>query len=263
MRSITLAGALLAVSLPLSAQAAPQMLGLTQTAGATPMLCRDGQCTAELSAFCLQKYRDPPRVGTPYKAVDASRIVLSFTLRDGSQVRKSARGLVRLSALRSHFAVRISLPRQTMASIGATAVSVSIGAKVSLVPRPVVGDKRPQSSAEIAATAGGMRATAVPIIDGNLPNAVAARVVNRMINTLPKGDQNDPRWRVSLWDKVMAQTKPAARTADGVDSAQAWHRLCLGYPRTRDAFSSCLKLGHDRFMGKINKRYWNVVGAGS
>ncbi len=263
MRSINLAGALLAVSLPLSAQAAPQMLGLTQTAGATPMLCRDGQCTAELSAFCLQRYRDPPRVGTSYKAVDPSRIVLSFTLRDGSVIRKSARGLVRLSSIRGHFAVRVSLPRQAMAKIGATAVSVSIGAQVSLVPKPVAGDKRPQSSAEIAATAGGMRASAVPIIDGNLPNAVAARVVNRMINTLPKGDQKDPRWRVSLWNKVLAETKVTARTSDGIDSARAWHRLCLGYPRTRGAFASCLQLGHDRFMGKINKRYWNVVGAGS
>ena len=263
MRSITLAGALLAVSLPLSAQAAPQMLGLTQTAGATPMLCRDAQCTAELSAFCLQKYRDPPRVGTPYKAVDPSRIVLSFTLRDGSVVRKSARGLVRLSSIRTHFAVRVSIPRQTMASMGATAVSISIGAQVSLVPKPVAGDKRPQSAAEIAATAGSMRATAVPIIDGDLPNAVAARVVNAMINTLPKGDQNDPRWRISLWNKVLAETKLTARTADGVDSARAWHRLCLGYPKTRGAFASCLQLGHDRFMGKINKRYWNAVGTGS
>ena len=263
MRSINLAGALLAVSLPLSAQAAPQMLGLTQTAGATPMLCRDGQCTAELSAFCLQKYRDPPQVGTAYKAVDPSRIVLSFTLRDGSVIRKSARGLVRLSSIRTHFAVRVSLPRQTMARIGATAVSISIGAKVSLVPKPVAGDKRPQSSAEIAATAGSMRANAVPVVDGNLPNAVAARVVNRMINTLPKGDQKDPRWRISLWGKVLAETKLSVRNSDGVDFARAWHRLCLGYPRTQGAFASCLQLGHDRFMGKINKRYWNIVGAGS
>ncbi|MHA1537674.1 MAG: hypothetical protein ACTSUD_08970 [Alphaproteobacteria bacterium] len=239
------------------------MLGLTQTVGATPMLCRDGRCTAELSAFCLQKYRDPPRVGTAYKAVDPSRIVLSFTLADGSVIRKSARGLVRLSSIRSHFAVRLSLPRQVMASMGATSVSVSVGAKVSLAPKPVAGDKRPQSRAEIAATAGGMRATAVPITDGNLPNAVAARVVNRMINTLPRGDQNDPRWRVSLWKKVLAETKLTARTANGIDNARAWHRLCLGYPRSRGAFASCLQLGHDRFMGKINKRYWNVVGAGT
>lgn len=263
MRSINLAGALLAVSLPLTAQAAPQMLGLTQTAGATPMLCRDGKCTAELSAFCLQKYRDPPRVGTAYKAVDPSRIILSFTLGNGSVIRKSARGLVRLSAIRSHFAVRVSVSRQVMASIGATAVSVNIGAKVSLVPKPVVGDKRPQGRAEIAATAGAMRTVAEPIIDGNLPNAVAARVVNRMINTLPKGDQNDPRWRISLWKKVLSETKLTALTTDGIDNARAWHRLCLGYPRTRGAFASCLQLGHDRFMSKINKQYWNVVGAGS
>jgi hypothetical protein len=239
------------------------MLGLTQTVDAAPMICRERQCTAELSAFCLQKYRDPPRVGTPYKAVDPSRIILSFTLRDGSVVRKSARGLVRLSSMRRYFAVRISLPRHVMARLGATAVSVSIGAKVSLVPKPVAGDKRPQGAAEIAAAAGSMRATAVPIIDGNLPNAVAARVVNRMINTLPKIDRNDPRWRMSLWNKVAARTKTATRNNDGMSRARVWHRLCLDYPRTRKAFAGCLQLGHDRFMRKINKRYWKVVGAGS
>ena len=69
MRTIRLAGALLAVTVPFGAQAAPQMLGLPQSANATPLFLQSaGECTAELSAFCLQQDRKAPLAGTALHA---------------------------------------------------------------------------------------------------------------------------------------------------------------------------------------------------
>ena len=66
MRIQRLAGLLLAAAVPVGAQAAPQMLGLARTVGLTPLHCAGGECTAELTAFCLQQERDMPRAGTVY-----------------------------------------------------------------------------------------------------------------------------------------------------------------------------------------------------
>jgi hypothetical protein len=44
-----------AFAVPATAQAAPQILGVIASNGhATPLDCTAGDCTAQLSAFCLQ-----------------------------------------------------------------------------------------------------------------------------------------------------------------------------------------------------------------
>ena len=42
----------------------PQALGLVATAEPAPMQCRDGLCTAYISAFCLEEHRKSPRART-------------------------------------------------------------------------------------------------------------------------------------------------------------------------------------------------------
>ncbi len=63
--------AALALVVPVTgAAAAPQMLGLVATDAPTPLRCLNGACVAELSAFCLQRWRAIPAAGTAYAAVD-------------------------------------------------------------------------------------------------------------------------------------------------------------------------------------------------
>lgn len=67
------------VSAPGIAAAAPQILGLVASTAPVPMTCTAGQCSAEVPAFCLQRERTMPRIGTAYRAGPGSRITLGFT----------------------------------------------------------------------------------------------------------------------------------------------------------------------------------------
>jgi len=263
MRTIRLAGALLAVTIPFGAQAAPQMLGLPQSANATPLFCSAGECTAELSAFCLQQDRKAPLAGTIYTPVDARRIVLHLTRADGSVTTRPAGKLLRFSSARGHFAVRVSVSRETLTKLGAVSAKIEIGTQVSLVPRPEAGDKSPLKAAEIRSVAEELRADAAPLADTNRPDAVAARVINRAINLLPYGKGTDPRWRRSVWKKAIGAAGSGSSTQPGIERARAWQHICKGYALKPGAFRGCLERGHDRYIGQVNRDYWMITGAGS
>ena len=149
MRIQRLAGLLLAAAVPFGAQAAPQMLGLARTVGLTPLHCAGGECTAELTAFCLQQERDMPRAGTVYAPVDGRRITLHFTAADGSVTTMPAGDLARITTARGQFAVRLAVPAARVREMGARRVAVSVGARVALVPEPVPGDSHPLTTNEI------------------------------------------------------------------------------------------------------------------
>jgi hypothetical protein len=263
MRNLWLAGTALAISLPVTAQAAPQMLGLPQTAGATPLYCSGGSCTAELSAFCLQADRDAPRAGTVYKPVDPNSIVLRLTRADGSVISRPAGKFVRFTSARGHFAVRIAIDKTTLARLGAVKAAVRVGRQVSLLPNPVTGDKRPHKAAEIKSVSRELRADAAPLADGDSPNAVAARALNRAINLLPFGDDTDPRWRKSLWSKAVKGVQGKDASPVGLGLVRHWQRICRGYPLRRGAYRLCLERGHDGLIGQVNRDYWKITGAGS
>jgi len=263
MRIIPLAGALFAISIPFTAQASPQMLGLPQTAGSTPLHCDGGDCTAELSAFCLQAERDAPRAGTLYRPVDPAGIRLRLTRADGSVVTRPAGRLVRFTSIRGHFAVRIAVTEATLARLGAVKAAVEIGTQVSLVPNPVAGDERPHAAAEIEAVSRGLRAEAAPLADGDRPDAVAARALNRAINLLPFGDDTDPRWRRTLWSKAIAGVQRGGASPAGLGRVRKWRRICRGYPLKPGAYRGCLERGHDSYIGQVNRDYWTITGAGS
>lgn len=263
MRMFLLVGAALAVTVPATAQAAPQMLGLPQTAGATPLHCSGGSCSAELSAFCLQADRKAPRAGTVYKPVDPNRILLQLTRSDGSVVTRPAAGLVRFASTRGHFAVRISIDQATLAKLGVVKAAVRVGTQVSLVPKAVAGDPQPHKAAEIKAVARDLRADAAPLADGDRPDAVAARALNRVINLLPFGDDTDPHWRRSLWSKAIKGVQGKDASQIGLGMVRDWQRICRGYPLKPGAYRLCLERGHDGFIGRVNRDYWRITGAGS
>lgn len=263
MRISRLAGGLLAAIVPFGAEAAPQMLGLTQTVGLTPLYCEGGECTAELTAFCLQRERDMPRAGTVYTPVDARRITLHITRADGSVVSLPAGKHARFTTARGQFAVRLSVPDALMRESGASRIAVSVGQRVTLVPAPAPGDPHPLTRTEIDRAAGAMRATAEVFADRDQPDAVAARAMNRVINLLPHGDDTDPRWRRGLWAKATAGVPKRGRAADGLAMVAIWQGICRGYRLVPGAYRRCLESGHDSFISRVNRDYWRVIGPGS
>jgi hypothetical protein len=263
MRMFLLAGATLAMSVPTGVAAAPQMLGLAQTAGATPLHCSGQTCTVELSAFCLQAERHAPRIGTVYTPVEPNGVLLRLTRADGTVIMRPAVKLARFTSSRGHFAVRLTIAKATLERLGAVKAAVMVGTQVSMVPNPVAGDKRPQKAAEIRAVAGERRAEAAALADGNEPDAVAARALNRAINLLPFGNDTDPRWRRSLWAKAIEGVARGSETRAGIGRVRNWQKICRGYPTVPGAYLLCLQRGHDSLIGQINREYWRITGAGS
>ena len=63
--------------------AAPQVLAVLSSSSGIPFICSDGQCRAELSTYCLQKDRDPPRTGAAYQPASADDFALVITVGNG------------------------------------------------------------------------------------------------------------------------------------------------------------------------------------
>src|SRR5687767_10113316 len=58
------------------AAAAPQVLGVVASIAPVEMSCTGETCTAQLSAFCLQREREVPGEHTAYRAADPSAYTL-------------------------------------------------------------------------------------------------------------------------------------------------------------------------------------------
>jgi hypothetical protein len=270
MRKSISAGALFLVTavLPLSADAAPQILALSETAGVTPMTCQRGECSAQLSALCLEEARPMPKPGTAYAPVEGAAITLIFARPDGTTVARPAAGIAEFFSLRGHMAVRVRLDADTLARLGARSVAIRVGSRVTLAPQPVAGDPSPITPLELREAAGRLREAAVPLVDGKSSNIVAARIMNRVINRLPGVDGDSHTVVARLWRREIARTDAAQpvknrELTDGLAIARHWQAICEGYPRWPGALRKCLEMGHDTMMTRINRTYWKIVGPGS
>src|SRR5688500_17138173 len=76
-----------------AAHASPQLLALLSTDGTVPLHCQGAVCSAELSAFCLERHRATPEAGTLYQAAPNAALVLVVTAADGSSREIDARRL--------------------------------------------------------------------------------------------------------------------------------------------------------------------------
>src|SRR5690606_9112941 len=65
-----------------------QVLGLVASNGIpTPLTCTEDECSAHLSAFCLQQAREAPASGTAYAPAEGGRVTLVATTADGRTLR--------------------------------------------------------------------------------------------------------------------------------------------------------------------------------
>jgi len=115
--------AIAAFAIPASgASAASQVLGLVASNGVpTPLICVDGQCSAQFSTFCLQQSRPAPRARRLWRG---RRRQLDAGCRNGGRPNPppAGRRRVDIHSLIGFTSVEISLPPRKLAELGATAV---------------------------------------------------------------------------------------------------------------------------------------------
>jgi hypothetical protein len=259
-----LLGTILAVGLPVAgASAAPQVLGVMASVQPVPLVCLDGQCRAEVTAFCLQESRPVPSEGTAYQALGSDQLALVLKRADGGEVRLPAEAAA-ISSSRGFTAVSISVPETLLQRHGAVAAEVEVLAGATVAPVPVAGDPAPQSAEEIALAAGPMRRLAADRLEQG-PTGDAARLVERLISALPPKDRETPAVRDGLWDVAIGPTIEAASDPEGAAMARLAYDGCraalgTGYvPNLRH----CLERGHGEMMIERTHAFWREAGAGS
>lgn len=256
----------IALGLPVaSATAAPQILGLVASAEPLPMTCEGGTCVVELSAFCLERDRSMPEDGTPYQALEAGKLTLVVTAADGSERRIPAEPYVRIASARGYSAVAVSLPEQAAQALGAVKLALAVGPQLALAPEAVEADRQPLSEEEIARARTTLIAIAGDVVERGAPEAVAARILNRLINLVPRERTVDEAAAGGLWLQAAGRPFRLSDPEPGFGQAGLFFDYCrtsavsLGASTLR----GCLAMSHDALMSGVNSEYWRIVGSGS
>ena len=255
----------IALGLPIAtAAAAPQILDVVATAQPLPMTCEDGVCTVELSAVCLERDRSTPQDGTPYQAIEAGKLTLVITAADGSERQVAAEPYVRISSVRGYTAVAVSLAESDARNLGAVKLALAVGPQLALAPVTVAGDDRPLSEEEIAEARTSLSAIAGDVAQRG-PDAIAARVLNRLINLVPRGQTVDGATADALWVQATGRPPRFEDLEPGFGQAALFFSYCRSNAESLGASTlrGCLGLSHDALMSGVNSEYWRIVGAGS
>ncbi len=255
---------LLSAGLHGPATAATQILGLAATGGPVPLVCEDGRCAAELSAFCLQRDRKGPGFEAEYRVSDGRDLTLVVIDDEGSERRLAAAGLVTIKTARGYTAVTVSVAEHDLAAFGATRAAIVVGEGISVLPLPTADNPYPPDAEEIAYATGPARAVASELFDGDGGKAGAARLLGRLINAAPARTRLSMDQRRELWRKVVG-TAP-----DDAAGSAARHAAILFGACQRDiaegrmfGLRNCLQGRHDELMVDLNLRYWNRLMPGS
>ena len=248
------------VVLPLTqAQAAPQVLALLATQGATALDCTGDECAAEFSTFCLQQERPTPDTGVAYEA-HGDAIALVVTAADGTRRRLPASEHVAISSKRSYTAVQISVPESALRAWDAVGVAVEVGEGVSLVPEELAHNPDSMTAADIALATGPRRRLGEMIVVQSRPEVDAIHVTNALINALPEHGRVTPERRQTLWAETM-EPWASALGPKSIQRARELYDVCQGWVTDGKALRlrGCLEVHHDELMIGVNARYWHAA----
>jgi len=263
---LTIGAVCAAILLPLpDALAAPQLLGVVASSRPISMMCTGGDCTVELSAFCLERDRAMPQDGMPYQLLDPDRIALVVTTEDGETRRVAAAPYVRIASERNFYAVRVSMPESTARALGATHLALAVAPELILVPQPQANDPQPISESEIADVRDLRRGIASNYFGQDSPDMAEVQIMNRLINTLPTAAQVDLADSETAWRTVMGepfQLDQQDTVAAEVASIYSSCRLGTSNPWS-PTLRHCLQMSHDAIIGGINAQYWRAADTGS
>ncbi|MCG8493626.1 MAG: hypothetical protein MI743_18555 [Sneathiellales bacterium] len=265
IRKIALASAPLAFTLLSSwtAQAAPQILAVASTDIPLPLTCEKGECTAELTAICLQEHRASPQTGAKYYIHQSQRLKLTLIDKKGHEVDISALPLD-VSAARGHTAIRVSLKETLIRDFDMSRITISVPEKTTAIPVAVAHDKKPQTDADILIATQSLRPLANRIVDQNTDRADAARLVSHAINSLPSRGRAEPSDRLDAQQYFQSVSHASGYSSDARRLAAKAVRQCdyetkVGFWSLRQ----CLGSSHDQLIGKLNTKYWKSLKAGS
>jgi hypothetical protein len=239
-----------------AAHASPQILALLSTDGLVPLHCQGSVCSAELSAFCLERHRATPDTGTAYRAAANAALVVVVTGVDSRTREFDARALAEFTTVRDMTAVRISIDRGALGD--AARVSIRSGSETALLPvhQPRFGP--PRKDEEIAQVTGPARAKAAQVVDHSAEAAVA-RDLARSLDALRHQDETAALWLAGAATPVVRGC--VARVADEKSRRSQtigvhghWTgRSIVGEP----SLKSCLEEAHASLMTRLNHRFWN------
>ena len=246
------------------ATAAYQVLALVASNDIVPLDCRGGDCAAEFSALCLQPTRGSPPRGVRYRAVGGDGITIVATTTDGRRVELAGNDHLQVVALRSHVAVRISLSVDKLGTLGLKTVALRVGANVSLVPEPIIGDSNPQTAWDIEVATGPLRRIAARMAEAARDTVMAAGMANELINRLPARGRVEPAARESLWREVTRNSTQRVVTDAARERARGAYARCLDASLAQYfTMRQCMGSMHDRFLGELTNAYWDALKVGS
>lgn len=244
--------------------AAPQMLGVIQTASAVPLHCVGGTCSAELSSICLHEKRPTPISGYPYSPHNPDALQVTATRADGTRVQLDPATILTFSASRGFTTVRVSVPAAALADAGLVSPAVQVTEALTLVPTGTTDTRgTPLTEGDIELGAGPMRATARRIVDADTDTMQASQILARLIDVLPRRGRAQTDVRANLWQTTAApHTGMISET--GQHRARGTYNRCYRQTRIGDkTLRGCLAEAHDDFVRNLNVTYWNAVKAGS
>jgi hypothetical protein len=245
-----------------SAAAAPQILGIVASNGTLPLSCGKDGCRADLSTFCLQQPRANPQPGQRYELADAAAVMLVGTKAGGEIVRLPAAPFMTFASTRGFTSVEVTMPEQTLAQLGFTAVAVEVAREASLIPMVAENDRDPQSSDEIALALGAYRRQGSKYFDDSGEAADAIRLTNRMINDLPRHQRQQTDTDGHLIDGILQSDLATRADPAGVRLARSNHETCVvkvDVTHHIDSMRTCLQGTHDRLVTNTNIDFWRSL----
>lgn len=248
------AGIVLATGLAGTARAEPQILGVIASAAPVPLQCLRDDCFAEFSAFCLQRTYGSPQIGTPYKPADPSMVSLVGITAGGNRIALPVATTARITALRGHSAIKLSVTRTAFLKHGVIRIEATIAPRAALLPVGRVGLGKPQTPQSIADAVGPLRLLAESMIDNGGPQIEAALLTSRMANALPPGGRVDSATRKAVWNRVMQTPRARRLSPAAIAMAKRAHDLCL---TPWQSMRTCLSSHHDMFIGALNNQFWD------
>jgi len=258
---LLIAGAAAAgLSFTAPASAAPQILGVVASIAPMPLACSGETCTAQLSAFCLQRQREVPAEKTAYGAADPEAFTLLASRADGSKVRVPATDQVAFSSAFGYASIRVSVPHALLDRLQATSLAIEAAPGAAVVPIPVAGDLDPQTADEIALTTGPLRELASRHFDSPSTERDAAQVIEAMVNGLPLRFWDGPENRSTLWNRQVTAQLQGAASAEAIALARSVYEGCL--PNSYSV-RQCLELKHMNLLSDANRAYWDEASSGS
>lgn len=243
--------------------AAPQILAVASTNLPIPIICEKGECSAELTAICLQEHRASPQAGHEYYIHGGKKLQLTLTTFKGTKIDLTNLP-VTLKTARGHTALKVSLKERFIRDLDAKALHVSVPSQITAIPMPKANDINPQTEADIYLATGPLRGIAHRFVDLNEGRANAARLVNQAINSLPPRGRSEPDKRIAAktyFEGISEKSGYSKRAVELATKAvdQCFYETQVGF----QSFRQCLGSSHDRMIGKLNTKYWHSLNTGS